>query len=171
MGGYGIAAFFLILGVCLIILGRRGRSGFPRGQVVYIDSARLEAPASIFSDAALGLSGRPDYLIRHRRQVIPVEAKSSLAPDQPYEGHILQLAAYCRLVQSSTGRRPSHGIIHYRDRSFRIDNTPALQRSLISLLQEIQSIGDTKPARSHNHAARCRACSFQAHCDQGLRVS
>jgi CRISPR-associated exonuclease Cas4 len=168
MGCYWIAASLLILGVCLIVLGKRGRSGFPRGRVIYIDSARLETPASIFNDATLGLSGRPDYLIRHRRQVIPVEAKSSFAPAQPYEGHILQLAAYCRLVQSSTGRRPSYGIIHYRDRSFRIDNTPALQRTLITSLQEIQSIGDSKPDRSHNHMARCQACSFQAHCDQGL---
>jgi CRISPR-associated exonuclease Cas4 len=72
------------------------------------------------------------------------------------------------LLASATGNRPSHGVIRYRDRSFRIDNTPRLQRTLIETIQEIQAIGETIPNRSHSNAARCVACSYNAHCDQVL---
>ena len=67
------------------------------------------------------LTGKPDYVIKHDDgSLIPVEYKSAKAPNQPYESHIMQLAAYCALIESHFGTRPAYGIIRYSDRSFNI---------------------------------------------------
>ena len=47
------------------------------------------------------LAGKPDYLVRRWRYVLPVEVKSGPAPAEPYRSHVLQLAAYCLLVEET----------------------------------------------------------------------
>ena len=44
---------------------------------------------------ALGLTGKPDYLVERDGILIPVEVKSGRTPEAPYDSHIFQLAAYC----------------------------------------------------------------------------
>ena len=77
------------------------------------------------------LSGRPDYLVQQGRDLIPVEVKSGRAPrDGPYSSHILQLAAYCLLVEEAYDRRPPYGLLLYADaadQTYEIDYTSALK--------------------------------------------
>src|SRR5512136_1315330 len=96
-----VALLLLLVGGLAWALSRQvhAASGLPAGRVISADTSRwLPADRPLFSNLHR-LSGKPDYLVRSRRELIPVEVKSSRAPaNGPREGHVLQLAAYCLLV-------------------------------------------------------------------------
>jgi CRISPR-associated exonuclease Cas4 len=168
MNAYLLSALLAFFGLGLFVIGMRGRAALPRGRIVYIDSKSLKQSSETLYDPESGLAGRPDYLIRNRHGTIPVEMKSSAAPPQPHEGHILQLAAYCQLVESTSGRRPPFGIIRYQDHTFRVNFTHTLRQALSRSLHQIRQWGPTTPYRSHNRVSRCRACGYKIACDQSL---
>ncbi len=166
----GILILFL-LAFLLLWQGARQRraSGLPGGRVVYDDTrARVKFETPLY-DSALGLAGKPDYVIRQGQTLIPVEIKSGYAPPQPFDSHIYQVAAYCLLIQRATGHRPPAGIIQYRNRTFEVDFTPEVEEELIALMEEIrrqEKRSDT--GRSHSEPARCARCGFHSLCDQRL---
>ena len=168
MNPFFVAGLLALLGLLLLVLGSFQRAGLPRGRIVYIDARQLTQASETFYDPGTGLTGRPDYLMQAWRSTIPVELKSSAAPSQPHDGHILQLAAYCYLVEATTGRRPSHGVIRYRDDSFRVEYNRALRQRMLRMLEMMRDLVDATPKRSHQLAIRCRACGFRSHCDQAL---
>jgi CRISPR-associated exonuclease Cas4 len=147
----------------------RADAGLPAGRVTYVDTGawnRCEQP--LFSSRHR-LTGRPDYLVRSREGVVPVEVKSGGAPEQPYAAHILQLAAYCLLVEEQEGRAPAYGIIKYDDRAFEVDYSAALRGELLHTIDSIRrDLGARDVARSHDQAARCVGCGYQQQCDQRL---
>jgi CRISPR-associated exonuclease Cas4 len=164
----------LALAILVWLLARlvRGRTGLPTGEVVYSDTggwSRVERP--LFS-AALQLSGKPDYLVRQRQAVIPVEVKSGQAPPGgPHPGHRFQLAAYCALVTEAYGRRPEYGLIQYADRTLTVQFTRQLEAELRALLDDMRAGADPNAGdmpRSHDSPARCRACGFFEVCDEAL---
>jgi len=148
---------------------QRQAAGLPGGRVIYTDTrgwGKLEKP--LFYQA-LGLTGKPDYLIQQNGQIIPVEVKSGRAPEAPYDSHIYQLASYCLLVEKTYGKRPPYGIIHYNDRDFAIDYTRELESSLLDLLAEMKRDEHRKDVpRSNEQASRCARCGFRKVCDQSL---
>lgn len=165
-----LVLLFLILGVALFILARRGRaqSGLPDGEVVYSDTwQRVERP--LFS-RELGLTGRPDYLVEDRDELIPVEVKSGAAPaGGPRESHVYQLAAYCLLVAETYGRRPARGFIRYADQGYSVDFTRELERETLALLAAMREDAEAEEVhRSHASAARCRGCGFREVCEETL---
>ena len=147
----------------------RRETGLPQGRVTYVDTGawdRCERP--LFSRRHR-LTGRPDYLVATGKDLIPVEVKSGSAPPQPYPAHILQLAAYCLLVEEQEGRAPAYGILKYGDRAFEIDYTSSLRSELLRVLDDIRrDLGARDVARSHDQAARCRGCGYREQCDQRL---
>jgi len=173
--------FFVLLasGLLLLWLAQRGRarSGLPQGRVVYTDTGgwnRLERP--LFSRELL-LTGKPDYLVADGADVIPIEVKSSAAPvlrqhsgqARPYHSHLLQLAAYCLLVEECYRRRPPYGIIKYADRAFEVDYTDALENELLATLDDMRDDLDNGDApRNHTEPRRCRTCGYRQHCDQAI---
>ena len=166
-----IALALLLLALLFFWQSKRQRNaaGLPGGRVVYTETrgwGKLEKP---LFDQALGLTGKPDYLIEQDGQIIPVEVKSSRAPEAPYDSHIYQLASYCLLVDKTYGKRPPYGIIHYQNRDFAIDYTQELESSLLDLLAEMKrDERRTAVARSHEQASRCARCGFRKICDQSL---
>lgn len=168
-----IAGAILLLCTALIILWLAGRqrraSGLPPGRVVYRDTGggrRVEKP---LYDPLSGLTGKPDYLIEENKRLIPVEVKSSRAPSQPYDSHVYQLVAYCLLVERTYGKRPPYGLLRYRDRTFMIDYTPALEQELEDLLDAIrQQDRRAEVDRSHQEPARCAHCGYRSFCNQRL---
>jgi CRISPR-associated exonuclease Cas4 len=148
---------------------QRKGAGLPGGRIIYTDTrgwGKLEKP--LFHQA-LGLTGKPDYLVQQNGQIIPVEVKSGRAPEAPYDSHIYQLASYCLLVEKTYAKRPPYGILHYNDRDFAIDYTRELEASLLDLLAEMQRDEHKKEIeRSHHQAARCARCGFRKVCDQSL---
>lgn len=140
----------------------------PSGRVVYLDTLKLDQPAAALFDPAMGLTGRPDYLVREGGQQVPVEVKSSRAPFVPYRSHILQLAAYCYLSEAVHGLRPAYGVIKYRDRAVAVDYTPELEQDLLETLAAIRRSEAAEPSRSHEEPGRCRACGYLKVCDEAL---
>ncbi len=148
---------------------QRKEAGLPGGQVIYTDTrgwGKLEKPLFY---TPLELTGKPDYLVQKNGQIIPVEVKSGRAPNEPYDSHIYQLAAYCLLVEKTYKKRPPYGIIHYNNRDFAVDYTPELEASLLDLLAEMKRDEHKHDVpRSHEQAARCAHCGFKNKCDQSL---
>lgn len=166
------AIFLIVAAVLLTLRGRNARQeqGLPPGKVIYDDATRGGEEAKALYSARLGLSGKPDYLVRRNGTIIPVEVKSQRAPNQPYDSHIYQLAAYCMLVEDCLGSRPPFGIIRYNDRSFQIDYTDGLEQSLDELLAAMREHKlSVCPPRSHQQPARCAGCGYADICKQALQ--
>jgi CRISPR-associated exonuclease Cas4 len=159
------------MGLWLLLRSRtaRQKTGLPEGRVTYVDTGawdRCEHP--LFSNQH-SLTGRPDYLVQHRRGLIPVEVKSGAAPARPYQAHILQLAAYCLLVEEQEQRAPPFGILTYDDRAFEVDYTPALRAALLETLDALRHDMRARDVdRNHEESMRCRGCGFRYTCDQRL---
>lgn len=165
------AAALLLAGIALVLVSvwlRRG-AGIPAGRVVYADTqAWRECVEPLYAPSA-NVTGKPDYLVRKLHHVIPVEVKSGPAPSEPYRSHVLQLAAYCLLVDEVYERRPPYGLIRYDDRTFAISYTPQLEDELLDTIEWMrQDLRDKQADRNHNDAARCAACSYAEYCDQRL---
>ncbi len=146
-------------------------SGLPWGRLVYADTSSRDwqtPPQPLYAET-YGLIGKPDYLIETAQSVIPVEVKSSQAPIVPYLGHLLQLAAYCLLVEATTGRTPPHGLLKYADALYEVDFTPELRQELLDTMSEMrQARHRNHVARSHQQPAKCAACGLRYTCDEAL---
>ena len=167
-----VAGVGLLLGALLLLLAARRlrrRAGLPLGRVIYDDMrAWRECPEPLYAPD-VNLSGKPDYVLRRGGYVLPVEVKSCPAPGEPYRSHVLQLAAYCLLVEETYERRPPYGLIHYPDRTFAIRYTRELEGALLDTLDWMrQDLRDGEADRDHDDPARCRACGYAAYCDQKL---
>jgi CRISPR-associated exonuclease Cas4 len=162
LGGLGLW-LFIRAGVA------RREAGLPLGRVTYVDTGawdRCDRP--LFSHRHR-LTGRPDYLVQNKQGVIPVEVKSGAAPGQPYAAHVLQLAAYCLLVEEQEGRAPPYGILKYDDRAFEVDYTRALRAELLDTLGAIRHALHARDVkRNHDESGRCRGCGYREQCKQRL---
>jgi len=167
-----LLACALLLLVGSLFLFRRARrlreqTGLPQGRVIYADTGawnRCERP--LFSRRYL-LTGKPDYLVDDGKTKIPVEVKHTRCPASPYRSHVLQLAAYCLLVEEEYGQPPPYGIIKYRDRTYAVEYTPQLRAQLLSTLAEMRQnliAGDVGP--SHTNPNRCRSCGYREVCGE-----
>src|SRR5436305_4609605 len=99
------AVALLVVAFLLILLHRyrRVRGGLPAGELIYSDDISAESPVLI--SPRYGLKGKPDALIRTKSgEIIPLERKSSRAPQRLYDSNLIQAAAYYVLVKSSTGQ-------------------------------------------------------------------
>ncbi len=162
-----------VIALVVIFISRRirARSGVPEGQIIYSDNEVLQKLPRPLYDPATGLAGKPDYVLKGKDGAfIPLEYKSSPAPASPYQNHISQLTAYCRLIEVNYHVRPKYGILRYQDKEFQVFYTRELEEGLQQTLAEIRECeaSGCAPDRSHNNPARCRACGFKAVCDQNL---
>lgn len=167
-----LVLFLLFLAAALWFRGRemRQESGLPAGNVIYTDTGAWRPNSDVLHAAGLRLVGKPDYLVEQNDgTIIPVEIKSSLAPDTPWEGQVLQLAAYCLLVEENYGVRPPYGILQYKDRAFAVDYTGELEADLLDVLDDMRAAREEDdPEPDHDDPRRCRACGVRAACDHRL---
>src|SRR3984957_9885333 len=121
--------------------GLFARTGLPTREIFYADVGSTFPQPAPLTSRRYRLSGRPDYLVRVRDGVAPVELKSSRSPSsgRPYEGHLFQLAAYCLLIEDVFRVSVPYGLVRYEDLSIRVDYTPALRASLLVLLDEMRT--------------------------------
>ena len=161
-----LAVGLLLLGVGLALaagwLWRRTR--LPVG--LALDSDAGARPGRLLRSGRHGLEGRPDYLIRQGRSVIPVEVKPSHR--RVYRSAALQLTAYCLLVEEHYGR-PPHGILLLRDHAEIVPYTDEMRAELLATL-EVMRAAPLVPPRDHRQPARCRACSLAPLCSEALEA-
>lgn len=166
-----LALAFVVLALLLLILSLRLRkqTGLPQGRVIYSDTSAWQRNERSFFSSTHRLAGKPDYLVRTNDGIVPVEVKSSDAPAQPREGHVLQLAAYCLLVEETLGERVPHGIIQYADKQFVVDYTPALRIELLRVMSEMRvALRQHDAHRDHDDARKCARCGVREACDERL---
>ncbi len=147
---------------------QRHRAGLPGGRVIYADTGGWGPVEKPLYDPVLGLTGKPDYLVEQGERLIPVEVKTALISQAPYDAHIFQLAAYCLLVQRVYNKRPPYGILHYPNRTYAVDYTPELETAVRDMMTDMQAQSRRKMDRSHESPARCARCGFRSICDQVL---
>jgi len=170
--------WLLALSLLLLIFGGlalarstrlRQESGLPAGRLIYADSTDWRLLQQPLYSKTYQLIGKPDYLVETAAGVIPVEVKSSAAPKIPYLGHLLQLAAYCLLIEETTGQAPPNGLLKYANALYEVDFTPELRRELLETMARMRQARLAKSvARSHQQPGKCAACGFYDRCEEAL---
>ncbi len=160
----------LAVGVAIIGLGvaaaaARGLAARRRerslGELVAIDAG---APTTLRS-VRYRLSGRPDVLRRlPDGRVVPVELKSRSAPPRgPPRSHLVQVAAYCLLIEDTSGVPPPYGILRYGDGSeYRVTWTPVAKAEVLRLRADVDRPYDGRATPS---PAKCARCGWRLGCD------
>jgi CRISPR-associated exonuclease Cas4 len=169
-----ILALSLLFGLGILLLGLsrylRRRSGLPAGDVIYEDASGLGQ--ELLHSERLNICGKPDYLLKDRSgNLIPVEVKSGYAPggDEPYDSHLMQLAAYLLLVEDALDCVPPYGFVRYRDRTLQVDNTDELRERLFVVIDQMRDLlMQGRAHRSHNQPMRCARCSMAHICDERM---
>jgi len=155
------AVLVLVLGLWLMLAGRgmRLRRGLGDGKTVSLDRVTL-------TSKRLGLTGRPDRLIREGGIFWPEEWKSAR---QVRPWHRAQLGVYFLLVEKETGIRPPHGFIVCGDGTrHKIDNSDELRGWVLDLAGQIRAAkaAVAQPIPVKPVPGQCRPCGMRGHCGQ-----
>jgi CRISPR-associated exonuclease Cas4 len=132
-----IAIFIFGVGLILLflIIKQEQKFGVLTEERIYADSKR--SPGKLLYSKSLKLVGKPDYLIKDKNGIIPVEVKTGKTPTTPYLNHTMQLMAYCLLVEENYGNRPIGGYLKYPDKEFKIQYTDEARESVKEVVAEM----------------------------------
>ena len=151
----------LLLGLWLILAGRgmRQRRGLGGGRTVSLDRV-------VLTSRRLGLTGRPDRLIKTDGTIIPEEWKSA---HQVRPWHRAQLGVYFLLIEEELRIRPSHGFIVCGDGTrHQVDNTEELRAFVLEVVGQIRaakaSVTTSIPVTPVR--GQCAPCGVRQHCGQ-----
>jgi CRISPR-associated exonuclease Cas4 len=145
----------------------RASSGFEDGEIVDIG---LADKGGILESSRFGLRGMPDVILRIDGQLVPVELKTGRVPRGPLFSHILQLSAYCLLLEDTQGSPPPYGILQYGSRlRHEIDYTEEMRGMLLDKLTEMRGAIHTQEVhRNHIRSGKCVSCSRRDVCAERL---
>ena len=160
-----LVAVAILLAVVSVVLVRR--SGL-RGRVVASDSV-VSRPSRALRSAHHGIVGKPDYLVEEHGRIVPVELKPSRESDSPWLRDVVQLAAYCLLLEETEPRFAGYGYLRYASRTFRIDFTDRVRGELLRTLAEMRAdltAADVPP--NHRDPRRCARCMLVRVCGRAV---
>jgi len=170
-----MAATLIVLALVLLWWSARlrRRTRIPAGEVFYQDLAGQPFTGNTLRSFQLGISGKPDCLIRTAEGVVPVELKRSSRPPargEVYPNHRIQNLAYCALVEEQMSERVPYGLVIYAGQQVRrVEFNDASRQWLLKVIAEVQQArNDGIAIRNHNHKGRCSGCSVRSKCDQAL---
>jgi CRISPR-associated exonuclease Cas4 len=130
------------------------------GKITYSD---LDKPAKSLFSKKYRISGKPDYIVKHRGNIIPVEMKSG-SYDRPQKNHIFQLAAYCHLVEENYGVFVPYGVLVYNNSSFNIKFDPSIRFELENTITKMRNIIKRGKVSGSVDNYRCKNCSMKNYC-------
>lgn len=160
-----IAIVFFVHAVHLQFNVRKGKKSFgmPEGILLYSD---LNVPATPLFSKRLQLSGKPDCIVKKENHYLPVEVKSGRGA-RPHFSQILQLAAYCQILEDTSGVFVPEGILIYNNLPYTIPFNPKLRYELESVMKTMRaSLRSGTVRRNHNDPRRCRHCSMKHYCTE-----
>lgn len=142
-----------------VITIKKPKYGILGANIIYSDE---EGGKLLVSDK-YDLQGKPDYIFQTILvgSYIPVELKSaSMKEDQdyPYEGDLMQLAAYFLIVEDLYGKRPKQGRLIYKNKMFVIKNTRSLRKEVNKYLKDMRRMLDTGKGEAKPSFPKCRNC-------------
>ncbi|HET7457463.1 MAG TPA: PD-(D/E)XK nuclease family protein [Gemmatimonadaceae bacterium] len=133
------------------------------------------AASTLLRDPALGVRGRPDYLVEEpvtagAPLLVPIEVKPSRRSARLYESDEVQLGAYLLALRATHPERAAgHGYVRYAARGFRVELTAALERRVRAIVAAVRAGRSAAVVhRSHDVPARCAACPVRERCDERL---
>jgi len=142
--------------------------GIPDGKILYSD---LNVPAVPFFSKRSHLTGKPDYIVRKENYYVPVEVKSGRGLN-PNQSQVLQLAAYCQLLEDTSDAFVPEGILVYNNVPYTIAFDPKLRFELESVMKSMRtSLRNSVVKRNHQEPGRCRHCSMKRYCTDVVRKS
>lgn len=167
-----IGAALLLIALALVLWRWSGRerseSGLPGGDIVQSDVDSETRGKPLYS-AHYALTGTPDYIIETSRGLVPVEVKPARDEAEPHASHLLQVLAYCLLLEESEGTRPPYGLLRYASDTFKVDYNKETRAYVIGVIQEMREAARQRAVhRSHESAGRCGACAYRSICDEAL---
>ncbi len=144
-------------------LARRRQEG-TLGRLVSVDAG---APVLLRSDR-YRIQGRPDALREQSDgRLVPIELKSRGTPrGGPAWSHLVQVWAYCLLVEERTGRAPPFGVLRYADGEFRVRWDERARAELLAIRAELDRPYD---GRANPSPSRCGRCPWARGCDARAR--
>ena len=139
-----------------------------KDRIEYTDTMDEDTKLLVSTDHLI--RGRPDYILKQKEEIIPVEVKTGRVPRGPHFSHILQLAAYCILVEVNYGKRPPYGLIRYgKEKEFVIHYDKELESILLSKISQMRDCIAAEDAhRNHNRENKCKYCSRRDGCPEKL---
>lgn len=170
-----ILPIIIILSLFCLILSRIIKRNVKRvkktqkiqeGKITYSD---LNKPSKTFFSKKYLIAGKPDYIVKKDDKYYPVELKTG-KNKYPQLNHVLQLAAYCHLLEENFGEFVPYGVLVYNnEQSYKINYNPKIRFELESTIKDMQYTMKTDNiARNHNNKNRCRHCSMRKYCDKKI---
>ena len=146
----------------------RRLSGIYQGKIEYAD--KMDDKTKILFSRKYRIRGKPDYIVKIKGKYIPVEIKTGKVPKGPHFSHIIQLAAYCLLINENYHIRPPYGIISYsKEKKHKIDYDSKLENLLIEKIAEMRNCMNINEVhRNHNRVGKCLHCSRRSECLERL---
>ena len=170
-----MAATLLVLALMLFLLATlsRRRSGIPAGELFYQDLPGQPFYGKTLRSHALGISGKPDCLVRTAQGIVPVELKKSNKPPARggvYPSHMIQSLGYCALVEEQMQVTAPYALVIYAGQQVRrVDFTAARREWLLDTIRQLECARERRRGnRNHEHRARCLCCGVRSHCNQAL---
>ena len=136
-----------------------------KGEIEYVGADR--EGKEIKSDK-YGIRGKPDYIIKIDDDHIPVEEKSSdlMSPTFP---HVIQVTAYCMLVEDEYGTAPPYGILKYKNAEFKIPYEERWKKLVLQFREKmLKDIERGETHRNHNNKRKCNNCVRKEYCPERL---
>lgn len=160
-----VASFAMYRSLASSLRARRKREkGAIDGDIRYVgrETSRL------LRSERYGLTGRPDYILERGGEIIPVEVKSGRKPKGPLFSHVLQVAAYCLLLEEE-GNKVSHGILRYGDMEHEVEFDAELRSILLGKVKEMRRLRTSEDVhRNHHRPGKCHSCSRREMCLERL---
>lgn len=150
-----------------LIEEHRRALNLPAGELVYEDA---DGQGEALISDQVPLLGKPTYVMKlPDGRMVPVEVKHTTQNAlKPASQHILQIAAYCLILEDYSELPPTHGIVRYTDREFTIDYTPSLRKKVLRLLEEMALCNEKQPPPLQKQKASvCKTCIFKPICPVG----
>lgn len=161
--------FVLLLIICLLIKNRVDSKRNILLSQDLVEDDKTKSP-TYFSEK-YGIIGKPDAVREIKGEVIPIEHKHTRYKGKIYPSHKLQLAVYCLLIEENTGKRPSYGIIEYRDHQESIPYTKELKSSILTQIKKIRKENpeenDLPPVC--DNMRKCSHCGYNYLCHTGQK--
>ena len=134
-----------------------------QGKITYND---LIAPAKPLFSKKYMIAGKPDYIIKNNSRYIPVEFKSG-NHSYPMKNHVLQLAAYCQLIEDNYNDFVPFGVLVYNNNSdFKIPFDPKTRYELENTVKKMRYILRTENiSLNHSDSNKCKTCSMKNNCN------
>ncbi|MBD3408119.1 MAG: CRISPR-associated protein Cas4 [Candidatus Lokiarchaeota archaeon] len=164
----------LIIGILLIVLGTyyswknhhiKRSYHIPDGKITYAD---LNISEKTLFSPRYRLAGKPDYIVKQQEKLLPVEVKSG-AYSHPQFHHIMQLTAYCVLLEDTFQTFVPQGLLVYPSGHHMIMMNPKVRFQLEQIIHEINYSKRSQTAyRNHHDKWKCRSCSLRQHCMEKL---